>query len=78
MTRQPLGLRDHKCLDLGGRRLEQSTELWRLGRVSQANSSKVNTLHAPLLGPYLPQSFSRLSVLLIFTNTASENLSGPL
>lgn len=33
VTRQLPGLRDHKCLDLGGRHSEQSTELWFLGRV---------------------------------------------
>lgn len=47
MTRQLPGLRDHKCLDLGGRHSEQSTELRFLGRVPQTHNSKVNTPDIP-------------------------------
>lgn len=82
VTRQSRGLRDHKCLDLGGRHSEQSTELWRLGRAPQTPNSKISTPDVlnttpPPLGPHFPQSFSRLFVL-IFTDSAPENPTGPL
>lgn len=82
-ARQPLGLRDHRCLDPGGRRSEQRAVAPGEGTPDpqqQGQHPRCSSLPPPPLGPHFPQSFSRLCVLLTFTNTATDNQwpSGPL